>query len=171
MRSGIVSQDTGVVDKSRSYGMENFQKVSHESRDITKFTPRFLHAKRLAKAKITKDIKDEMISPSRHIQRLGPLFSLTNLINDELAPTIDIIVDKRLAGAKGLVGKGIVHDASLTSVDVLVDGVPRRHGVDIAWVRLVVLGFLDIGFVVEDCSQAGWGVYKDAVGCDAEARA
>lgn len=112
-----------------------------------------------------------MISPTSHVQRPRPLLPVLDLADDELAPAVDILVDEGLAGAEGLVGKGIVHDAPLAGVDVLVDGVPRRHGVDVARVRLVVLGLFDIGLVVEDCLEAGWGVYQDAVGSNAETRA
>lgn len=152
--------------------MENLQKVSHESRDITQLTPRLLHAKRLAKAEITQDIKDEMVSPASHVQRPGPTpLPLANLTRDELAPAVDVVVDKGLAGAEGLVGKGIVHDAPLAGVDGLVDGVPRRHGVDAARVRPVVLCLFHIGLVAEDGPEGGGGVDEDAVGSDAEAGA
>lgn len=130
------------------------------------------HMESLTKAQITENVHSEVIAPVAHLARLGPALVLINRAihhTNLLAESADIAQNISLHLLHGALRKGLGHDTTLASMNLLVPRVVRVGGrVDKG---IVELGFADV------CAEAVYlleslvGVEADRVGAETDDRA
>jgi hypothetical protein len=140
------------------------QQLGHEAH----VAARLLHVERLAKAQVAQDVKDQVVGPLGHVQRVGPSRGLVGALADQLAPAFRVLVDKHLGRAQRLVGKGLVEHAALAPVLDDARHVPGVDGVHVPRPDLVVYALFDVALGPEDGAEALGSVDHNTVGTIAE---
>ena len=126
--------------------MNDGQKVSHQVGNKAKLVARLLHVKGLAETEGAEDIKDQVVGPVGHVERTGPLAAIVvNVLLDEVAPAVQVGMNKGLRVTQRLVGKGIVHDPALAVVNLLGRGIPSGHGIGRSRIDPIVVRLAHVG--------------------------
>lgn len=145
-----------------TYWMHEFEIVGQKVWDIFHVSSPFFHVKGLAEAKVTEDVKNEVVDPVRHVERSRPS-GFWHFLGNDLAPSVYVGYYEWFRRLQCLVRKGVIQYTAFTSVNLDVDTIPSSQSIDIPRPYLVVQALFNVARRPEKSLVCGRSIDEDAI--------
>ena len=76
--------------------MQEFQECGHDLGNVAQLAGRLLHVEVCAKAQVAQDVEHEPVDPVTHVDRSTRFPLLQSLLPEQLEPSVNVGVQKRL---------------------------------------------------------------------------
>lgn len=143
--------------------MEQLKKLYHHLWDVAQLAFWLFHIKALSKAKITQDVKHQVVDPVSHVERFGPAI-FTTLLAQQLEPSVHVCVYEDFCRTHCLIGESLVEHPSLSRMYMKLRAAPCIDGVHVLRPHLVIVALLHVTLGTENRLVCGRGVNENAIG-------